>query len=109
MVSNMRHVLVSIIAVTLVGSVMAAAQDKKPPEKLVFPNKGGDAIFTHATHIDREKGECATCHPKLWPQSSQEPLKSSDGCKTCHHANGAAFEMKGNCVKCHPTAGAKTP
>jgi c(7)-type cytochrome triheme protein len=96
------------LAVTLVGGGMVAAQDKKPPEKLVFRAKGGDAIFTHATHIDREKGECATCHEKLWPESAQEPLKSSDGCKTCHHAGGTAFEMKGNCVKCHPNASAKT-
>jgi c(7)-type cytochrome triheme protein len=88
---------------------MVTAQDKKPPEKLVFQSKGGDAIFTHATHIDREKGECATCHPKLWPQSAQEPLKSSDGCRTCHKAGGRAFEMKGNCVQCHPNASAKTP
>ena len=92
----MRHVPVFIIAVTLLGA---------QPQKLVFPSKGGDAIFTHAAHIDREKGECATCHPKLWPQSTKEPLKSSDGCRTCHHAGGAAFEMKGNCVKCHPVTG----
>ena len=50
---------------------MLAAQDKKPPEKLVFQYKGGEAVFTHAAHIDREKGECATCHPKLWPQSAR--------------------------------------
>jgi c(7)-type cytochrome triheme protein len=109
MVSDMRHVLLSIIAVTLVGGAMLAAQDKKPPEKLVFQYKGGEAIFTHAAHIEREKGECATCHPKLWPQSAQEPLKSSDGCRTCHHAGGRAFEMKGNCVKCHPNGSTKTP
>ena len=72
-------------------------------------NKGGDVIFTHATHVDREKGECATCHQKLWPQSAKEPLKSSDGCRTCHKAGGPAFESKGNCVKCHPNGGAKTP
>jgi c(7)-type cytochrome triheme protein len=105
----MRHVLASIVAVTFVGSVMVAAQDQKPPEKLVFQSKRGDVIFAHAAHVDREKGECATCHPKLWLQSSKEPLKSSDGCRTCHHAGGAAFEMKGNCVKCHPDGSPKTP
>ena len=105
----MRHVFVSLIALTLVGGAMVAAQDKQPPEKLVFRYQGGEAIFTHAAHIDRENGECATCHPKLWPQSAREPLPSSDGCKTCHRAGGRAFEMKGNCVKCHPGGSAKTP
>ena len=97
-----------LIAVSLLSGIFAIAQDKKPPEKLVFPSKGGAVIFTHATHIDRENGECATCHEKLWPRSAEEPLKSSDGCRTCHHAGGRAFEMKGNCVKCHPDGGAKT-
>ena len=104
----MRYVIAFFLAVTLVGGAMVAAQDKKPPEKLVFQSKGGAVIFTHAAHISREKGECATCHEKLWPQSAQEPLKSSDGCRTCHQAGGRAFEMKGNCVKCHPDGGAKT-
>jgi c(7)-type cytochrome triheme protein len=96
----MRHIVVLIAAATLVGA---------QPQKLVFQSKGGDAVFTHAAHIDRAKGECATCHPKLWPQSAKEPLKSSEGCRTCHKAGGPAFESKGNCSKCHPDAGAKTP
>ena len=105
---SMRYLIGSFIAVALVGGAMVAAEGKKPPETLVLRNKGGDVIFTHATHVDREKGECATCHQRLWPQSAKEPLKSSDGCRTCHHAHGRAFEMKGNCVKCHPNGGAKT-
>jgi len=96
----MRLVLVSIVAVAMFGA---------QPQKLVFQSKRGDVIFAHAAHVDREKGECATCHPKLWPQSAREPLKSSDGCRTCHRAGGPAFESKSNCVKCHPDGGAKTP
>jgi c(7)-type cytochrome triheme protein len=103
----MRYAIALILAVGLAGSARLTAQDKKPPEKLVLRNKGGDVPFTHAAHIAREKEQCATCHEKLWPQSAAEPLKNSDGCKTCHHADGRAFEMKGNCVKCHPTMGAK--
>jgi c(7)-type cytochrome triheme protein len=109
MVSHMRCVRVSIFAATLVGRIMLTAQDNKPPQKLLFQSKRGDVIFAHAAHVAREKGECAACHPKLWPQSAKEPLKSSDGCRTCHHAGGPAFESKGNCVKCHPDANAKTP
>ncbi|MGA3095823.1 MAG: c(7)-type cytochrome triheme domain-containing protein [Bryobacteraceae bacterium] len=105
---DVRHTVAFLIAAALVGGAMAAAQDQKPPEKLVFPNKGGDAIFTHAAHIDREKGECTACHDKLWPQSTKEPLQSSDGCRTCHRAGGRAFEMKGNCVTCHPSSGGKS-
>src|ERR1017187_8738017 len=104
---SMRHVIAFFIAVTLVGSATVAAWDEKPQERLVFQNKGGDVTFTHAAHINREKGECATCHEKLWPQSAAEPLKNSDGCKTCHRAEGRASETKGKGVKCHPNGGAK--
>ena len=103
----MRHLITVFIGVALVGNAMAAAQDKIPPERLVFQTKAGDVIFIHASHIDRVKGDCATCHDKLWPQSVKEPLKSSDGCRTCHHFFGKAFKMKGNCVKCHPSGDEK--
>ncbi len=99
----MRYAIALLAAVTLVGGAVAVAQDRKPPEKLVFQSKGGDVTFTHAAHVNREKGECATCHEKLWPQSAKEPLKSSEGCRACHQAGGKAFEMPGNCVRCHPT------
>jgi c(7)-type cytochrome triheme protein len=98
-----RYAVAFFIAIGLVGGAIASGQDKTPPEKLVFQSKAGDVTFPHAAHIGREKGECATCHAKLWPQSAKEPLKSSDGCRTCHRAGGRAFAMQGNCGKCHPS------
>jgi len=98
----MRHVIAVFIAITLVGVAILSAQEKKPQEKLVFQTKSGDVVFTHSAHISREKSECATCHDKLWPKSVKEPLKSGQGCRTCHRLGGRAFKMEGNCVKCHP-------
>lgn len=103
----MAHAIAFIVPVLLIGGTMVAAQDKQPPEKLVFQSKRGEVAFTHAAHIRRESGECGTCHEKLWPQSTAAPLKNSDGCKTCHRLDGKAFDMKGNCAKCHPGSGAK--
>jgi len=103
----MRYVIAPIVLVLLAGGATPAAQDQKPPEKLVFQSKGGEVTFTHAAHVRRENGACATCHAKLWPQSAAEPLTNSDGCRTCHRNDGKAFEMKGNCVKCHPGGGAR--
>ena len=99
----MRYVIAICMAVTLVGPT-AAAQDKKPPEKIVFPSKRGATTFLHAKHAERENGECATCHDTLWPQSAAEPLKSSTGCHTCHKADGKAFAARdrANCDRCHP-------
>jgi c(7)-type cytochrome triheme protein len=96
------------MTVALVRSATVAAEGKKPPARLVFPSKQGEVTFDHAAHLKREKGDCTPCHDKLWPQSTKEPLKSSAGCRTCHRAGGASFEMKGNCNKCHPAAAAKS-
>jgi c(7)-type cytochrome triheme protein len=103
----MRASILLLILLSSVVVVPPAAGGKKPPAKIVFPTKAGDVIFVHAAHIKREKRNCPVCHDKLWSQSTATPLKSSDGCKTCHHADGAAFEMKGNCAKCHGSGGAK--
>jgi len=100
----MRYVITLFMTVTLVGLATVAAQDKKPPEKIVFPSKQGATTFVHAAHLQRENGECTSCHDKLWPQSTAEPLKSSMGCHTCHKPDGKAFSARdsGNCVRCHP-------
>jgi c(7)-type cytochrome triheme protein len=105
----MRYLLACVMTVMLIAGVLAAAQDKKPPDKLVIPSsKAGDVIFDHTAHVKREKADCATCHDKLWPQSAKVSIKSSSGCATCHKVDGRSFEMKGNCKKCHPSGGAST-
>ena len=96
--------LIGLCAIAAVaGGLMVAADEAQPPVKLVLPSKAGDITFDHAAHVKTEKGECASCHEKLWPRSAKVPLKSSDGCKACHKAGGKSFEMRGNCVRCHPT------
>jgi c(7)-type cytochrome triheme protein len=85
--------------------------EKKAPGKLVFKAKTGNVTFDHAKHSEREKNDCKTCHPKLFPQS-QGPLNFAKGmhkpaeaqkksCAACHVAGGKAFESKGQCKKCH--------
>jgi c(7)-type cytochrome triheme protein len=92
--------LLMIDALVAFGAV--AAEDNKPPGKLVFPSKVGDIPFDHPAHVKRDQGSCTTCHDKLWPQSAKVPLKSSAGCRTCHQAGGKAFDMKDNCKRRHP-------
>jgi len=101
-----------LIAVSLLSGIFAIAQDKKPPEKLQFASIMGTVTFDHAAHVMRAKGDCATCHTKLFPEDSKAPLnfkagmhKTAEGAKTscgaCHTPGGAAFDSKGNCAKCH--------
>ena len=101
----MRRAQALLVFAAAVGLLAAAAQEKQPPEKIVFPSKQGATTFLHARHIQRESGECTSCHESLWPKSTAEPLKSSAGCRTCHKTDGKAFAMQGNCEKCHPKGG----
>ncbi len=101
----LRRMLISAITLLCFGAAGAALRARTPPQRLVFQSKAGDIVFNHLAHVKRQKGTCSGCHNRLWPQSSGIPLKSSSGCKDCHRAEGKAFDMKGNCAKCHAPKG----
>lgn len=118
-ISTLKHgilpamrTLTSLLLVLAVAAGFSALLGQKPPEKLVFQTKMGNVTFDHAAHIKRANGDCKTCHDKLFQQSSSAPLNfkanmhktaedSKTSCGACHVAGGAAFEVKGNCAKCH--------
>jgi hypothetical protein len=106
----MRRGIAFFAAVALFGLAALTAQEEKSPEKMVFPSKQGATTFLHGKHIEREFGDCANCHDKLWPQTS-EPLKNSLGCHTCHKPDGKAFSARDRnfCERCHPADADKTP
>ncbi len=96
----------------LAGVWTVAAQEKKPPEKLAFKSAMGNVTFQHAKHLEREKGDCKTCHDQLFTQSATAPLNykanmhktaeaKKSACAGCHVAAGKSFETKANCQKCH--------
>lgn len=94
------------------GTFGLLGEDKKAPEKMSFTAKNGNVTFNHAAHVKAAKGDCKTCHDKLFKEDAKAPLNFKAGmhkpaetakasCGGCHHADGAAFETKGNCSKCH--------
>ena len=115
---GIARVLIAFCVAVSVGAV-AAQQQKKAPEKLVFAAKVGNVTFLHAKHVEREKGDCTVCHDKLWPQDAKAPLNYKQGmhkpaeakktsCAACHVAGGKSFATTGNCNKCHAKPGAKS-
>ncbi len=117
----MRRYLIPcfIAAFFLIGGLGMLAQEKKAPAKLVFEAKTGNVTYDHAAHAKREKEDCKTCHPSLWPQA-KAPLNFKGGvmhataeakktsCGFCHVAGGKAFAVKGACTKCHVKGAAKS-
>lgn len=110
-----KHVM-ALAAAALLGAVwltssLSQAQDKKPPETIVFETKMGNVTFQHAKHIERVDNDCTACHTKLFPQS-RAPLEfkakmhqtaeaAKTSCAGCHHPGGMAFATKGKCKTCH--------
>lgn len=103
-------VLVVGLSAAVLGGLLA--QDQKAPEKLTFAAKNGNITFNHSAHVKLAKGDCKTCHDKLFKEDAKAPLNfkpamhktaeaEKTSCGACHHAGGSAFESKGNCAKCH--------
>jgi c(7)-type cytochrome triheme protein len=82
-----------------------------PPETILFASEYGNVTFGHRKHFERVNSDCATCHPKIFPQAREalnygkarhrvaEEYKTS--CATCHGIQGTAFAAERNCQKCH--------
>ena len=106
------YLTTTFVAICILTGFAIQAQDKKAPDKLTFASKMGTVTFDHAAHAKRANADCKTCHPSLFQQSSTAPLNFKAGmhkpaetaktsCGNCHHPDGAAFETKGNCARCH--------
>jgi c(7)-type cytochrome triheme protein len=108
----MRVLFALLFALAWITLTPSQAQEKKPPEKLVFETKMGNVTFDHAKHLERAKNDCATCHEKLFQQSKTAPLNYKEkmhqvaeanktSCAHCHVEGGMAFATKGKCTTCH--------
>lgn len=122
---RVRNPVVALISTVVVGALMMFAADVKAPTKpLTFKGKPKDVSFDHTSHVKANGGKCAPCHEAggkgLFPQKmDQAALKFKGGmmhktavdaktsCGACHHPDPdvkGAFEVKGNCAKCHNVA-----
>ena len=65
----------------------------------------GSVLFQHTVHLQK-KGECNSCHNKLFktgtnPRVSMKEMEKGKSCGSCHTGK-KAFALL-NCSKCHPT------
>jgi hypothetical protein len=102
-------VLVFVCALMFfIGNVSA---EKKMPDKVTLKLDGAKmapVTFSHLTHIQKAKINCAVCHHK-----DKDP-KEAQACRTCHQATGIkdnavpakdAFHKR--CQTCHKEEAAK--
>jgi c(7)-type cytochrome triheme protein len=120
---RVRNLVVTLLSLLLVGALVLFAQMKPPAKPLIFKGKPKDVSFDHASHLKAIGGKCTPCHDAggkgLFPQKfDQAALKfkgamhktavdARTSCGTCHHPDPdikGAFDVKGNCMKCHTVA-----
>lgn len=99
---------VFIVIALLVG--FASAQ-KKPAEPMMLKLEGGKlppVQFSHTSHADKEKIDCAICHHK------DKDVKEPQPCTACHmlkevkdNAPLAKETFHKNCITCHKDSVAK--
>lgn len=75
---------------------------------IALKNKGGDVVFSHATHVEVAGLKCRECHPKPFINSKQhkavtmKAMQKGASCGSCHNGS-KAFPVKDKdaCAKCH--------
>jgi len=81
------------------------------PETIFFASEYGNVTFGHRKHFERVNNDCATCHPKIFPQTREtlnygkarhrSAEEYGTSCASCHGIKGTAFAAERNCQKCH--------
>lgn len=73
---------------------------------VTLKNKGGDVVFSHASHVDGVGLDCRECHAGLYLSAGQhktvtmKQMQMGKSCGACHNGK-KAFSVKENCSTCH--------
>ncbi len=70
----------------------------------------GQVLFNHSTHVDSDKPECTSCHPRDFRILKADAGKTNRivhdnfekgrQCGRCHNGK-AAFAIEADCTNCH--------
>ena len=103
-------VAVLMMIILLITGVICYASFSSPapenPVRLMFQNKAGKVLFTHAVHTDDYGSDCADCHHNL------EDDDETYNCSECHDETGdedlpgRADAFHDQCKGCHEDYGA---
>ncbi|MBI9079134.1 MAG: cytochrome c3 family protein [Pseudodesulfovibrio sp.] len=126
-------ILTGILFVTALVGYLAPASSEVPPTRILLDNKGGNIIFTHASHAEREEQDCVTCHhtsgndqtppactschakkfDEVFVADHQESIKEKY-CISCHHQEASIAKFshdkhqteyaEDDCQACHHEA-----
>jgi c(7)-type cytochrome triheme protein len=102
---------ITFIIALLAWAAVAGAAALKLPEGIALPqgaDSPGVVTFYHESHVDAEKPDCTTCHPKMFPILKATPrtpivherFDKGESCASCHNGK-KAFAVDEDCTSCH--------
>jgi c(7)-type cytochrome triheme protein len=99
---SLMFVLAAVLMLSFIGSVFAVG----PGKDIVFED-GAMGKVTFSGDVHAKAGlKCGDCHPGLFQmKKGADKITMADHsngkyCNTCHNGQ-KAFDIKGNCAKCH--------
>lgn len=110
-----RYWILALVPVVLVAvaAVTGAQGLPKLPDALALAKAAdspGQVTFNHFTHVDAEKPDCTTCHPKPFSilgakggarvAMKHEHFEKGEQCGRCHDGK-KAFALEDDCTNCH--------
>jgi c(7)-type cytochrome triheme protein len=113
---------VTALATVALGLALAGAQSRpglKLPPDFLFPAKDspGPVLFSHRSHVNLERPNCTTCHPRLFSilrpgtpadglPMGHDQMQRGEQCGACHNGKAAfAPTAADKCVACHRAGG----
>lgn len=104
----------ALAAMTLCAAALAAQPLSRLPAALALPRSAdspGQVTFLHETHVDPDRPECTTCHPRLFSILKQgesgkrvpithAEMEKGRQCGACHDGKQASA-IQDDCTHCH--------
>lgn len=101
-----------VVVVSAWGVTLAAQSMSRLPDEVTLTQSAdspGPVAFRHATHVDTDKPNCTSCHPREFrilkasagkaPAIRHETMEKGRQCGACHDGR-KAFAMD-DCTSCH--------
>lgn len=108
-----------VAASAVSASAPASVANSGLPGAMQFNTPLGTASFDHNEHVKLAKGDCTSCHNKLFPMAKADlqyrqglhktAEASRSSCAGCHVSGGSAFASANNCGRCHAGLGTPRP
>jgi c(7)-type cytochrome triheme protein len=106
--------LLALGCTTLCAAALSAQSLSRLPAGLALPRSAdspGQVTFLHETHVDPDRPDCTTCHPRLFSILKQDEsarrvpivhaqMEKGGQCGACHDGKRASA-IEDDCTHCH--------